>query len=272
MRNPAVCISCLVLLFSCSALAQKLELKDPKGDDRGPGNYSYPTGADYKAGSFDMTGVTLEDKGDTLEVQVQFAAKITDPWGSKKWGGNGFSLQMVFLYFDQDHKAGSGQKAALPGLNVQFTEDSRWEKAAIISPQGTKRLKNELRKARKLKGDVVLPIKVKARGRTLVATFNKAELGGFDPKWGIQALVQSNEGFPRANDILTRPVNEYKGEHRFGGGSDYDCDPHVIDMLAGSARGGEDEKAAQFKALSGFKCTDDPDTGKQTEIPMVYAQ
>ncbi len=43
--------------------------------------------------------------------------------------------------------------------------------------------------------------------------------------------MQSNEGFPADTDLLTRKVNEYEGQHRFGGGTDYDCDPHVMDIL-----------------------------------------
>ena len=231
----------------------------------------YPTDPVYKKGSFDMTEVKLADKGDTVQVKVSFATKIEDPWRSKDWGGNGFSLQMVFIYIDKDGKAGSGHTGALPGLNVDFNPTAAWEKVLIVSPQGTTRLKNEIRgKARKQRKDIVLPSRVKARGRTLVATFAKADIGGLDRGWGYQALVQSNEGFPKAHDLLTRPVNEYKGKHRFGGGSDFDCDPHVIDMLAGSATGGSDEKSAQHKALSGYKCTDDPDAGKRTQIPMVY--
>ena len=49
--------------------------------------------------------------------------------------------------------------------------------------------------------------------------------------------MQSNEGFPARTDLLTRKVNEYEGQHRFGGGTDTDCDPHVMDLLAGDAVG-----------------------------------
>ena len=58
--------------------------------------------------------------------------------------------------------------------------------------------------------------------------------------------MQSNEGFPAGNDLLTRKVNEYEGQHRFGGGNDGDCDPHVMDILAGKGAGrhGRDRRAA----------------------------
>ena len=56
--------------------------------------------------------------------------------------------------------------------------------------------------------------------------------GSGDPStWKYQVFMQSNEGFPADDDLLTRRVNEFEGQHRFGGGTDYDCDPHVMDML-----------------------------------------
>jgi carbohydrate-binding DOMON domain-containing protein len=35
---------------------KNIELKDPSGDDKGPGTYKYPTKSDYKRGSFDIRG------------------------------------------------------------------------------------------------------------------------------------------------------------------------------------------------------------------------
>ncbi len=68
------------------------------------------------------------------------------------------------------------------------------------------------------------------------------DLGGGDPaSWGYQVVMQSNEGFPDKADLLTRKVNEFEGQHRFGGGTDYDCDPHVMDILAGAGTGDASE-------------------------------
>ena len=270
MKNALTAFATLAF-FAPAAVAADIEFKDPAGDDKGPGTYVYPTDSVYAPKSFDMRSVSLKDKGSTVDVKVTFGAKIDDPWGSTKWDGNGFSLQMVFIFIDQDHKAGSGHKDAIPGLNVTFKEESRWEKALIISPQGNKRLETEINaKARSMKKDIVLPKKVRVQGRSLVATFDKAEIGGLETAWGYQALVQSNEGFPVGNDLLTRPVNEEKGKDRFGGGSDFSCDPHVMDMLAGRGTGDAGEAKAQYAALS-YKCSDeDPEAGTQAEIPMIY--
>jgi len=97
-----------------------------------------------------------------------------------------------------------------------------------------------------------------------------AAFGAGDPStWGIQVVMQSNEGFPSGTDLLTRPVNEFEGAHRFGGGSDYNCDPHVLDMLAGAATGEDSEQSAQHTALGTFTC-DDSGEGTIATIPMIY--
>jgi len=47
----AIGIATLFVLGATAA--QAVEFTDPKGDDKGPGNYTYPTDPVYKAGSFD---------------------------------------------------------------------------------------------------------------------------------------------------------------------------------------------------------------------------
>jgi hypothetical protein len=80
--------------------------------------------------------------------------------------------------------------------------------------------------------------------------------------------MQSNEGFPAKTDLLTRRVNEFEGQHRFGGGNDMDCDPHVMDILASPANGGADEVAAQHEMLA-YECDLDGNAVKSATLRMV---
>lgn len=247
----------VILLAAQPVLAGDVVLEDPKGDDDGPGTYTYPSNQVYTKGSFDLTKVEIKDKGDKLQIKVHMNAKVEDPWDSRSWPtrGNGFSLQMAFLFVDKDHKKGSGHAEGISGLNVRFKDDARWEKVVIISPQGNTRLKSEINvKAKDLKADIVLPLKVKPSGKKIIATVSKEDLGEPQAGWGYQLVMQSNEGYPKGRDLLTRKVNENRGEHRFGGGRDDDCDPHVIDIL------GKDQHAV----LKAYKC------GQPAELPMVY--
>jgi len=95
------------------------------------------------------------------------------------------------------------------------------------------------------------------------------DLGGGDPsKWGYQVVMQSNEAFPDRSDLLSRKVNEFEGQHRFGGGNDGDCDPHVIDILAGKGEGAPDEEQAQYEMLE-YQCGADGSSVKRATLQMV---
>jgi len=246
---------------------KNIELKDPTGDDKGPGTYTYPTASVYKKGSFDLERLTIKDQGSTLEFVARVHARVEDPWNSKSWGGNGFSLQMVQVYID--NKKG-GSRNALPGINVKFEKGHAWDKVVFISPQPKSKIISEIKtKKKKALKRVVVPVKTFARGRELVAVVKKSDLGTPTKSWGFQVIVQSNEGYPDKDSVLARKVNEYNGEHRFGGGSDYNCDPHVMDMLAPPAKGSSGERDSQYRVLKAYKC-DGSGKGKKAVIPMVY--
>lgn len=255
-----------VTLVAGSALAQTVSFKDPTGDDDGPGNYSYPTDAVYARGSFDLTGFTLKVNGPKTDVSVNVNSNLADPWSM----GGGFAVQMVFVFIDKDGEAGKGYTAVPPGLNFELAPDSAWEKAIILSPQQPGRVKTEVeQKAGAMKDDIIVPARTRGAGRTITGTIDTAQLGEGDPAtWRYQVVVQSNEGFPSGTDLLTRKVNEYEGQHRFGGGNDGDCDPHVMDLLAGSATGAKEEIELQHQMLA-YECNEDGTSKKLAVVSMV---
>ena len=58
------------LVVTAPAFAGNISLADPKGDDNGPGTYTYPTDPAYKKGSFDLTEVEIKDAGANLELET----------------------------------------------------------------------------------------------------------------------------------------------------------------------------------------------------------
>jgi carbohydrate-binding DOMON domain-containing protein len=256
----------VVLFMALSALAQPVSFKDPTGDDDGPGTYVYPTDVVYKRGSFDLTGFTFERRDKWTDVTVTVNATLEDAWST----GVGFAVQMVFIFIDADGKPGQGRTAGLPGLNVAFAPSSAWEKGIILSPLQPERVKKELDKAGDLKSSVIVPDRTRGAGRTITATFESSQLPEGDPStWGYQVLMQSSDGFPVATDLLTRKVNEYEGQHRFGGGDDGECDPHVLDLLAGDGTGAKEEETLQHRMLA-YDCTEG--TSKMAVLTMVHAK
>lgn len=270
MNRSRLALGAASLLWTTSAWAGSLEFRDPSGDDNAWGSLRYPTGKEYAPGAFDLVGVQIREDGDDVVFEVSFKAQITDPWNSKDWGGNGFSLQFVQIYLDTDGKRRSGERRALPGAWVEFTPDAYYEKVVLISPQPTAKLKGEVKaKAKRLLRRVVFPTRTEARQNTLVARVPKKLVGTPKATWGVQALVLSNEGFAAKEDILARRVNEYEGEHRFGGGCDGLGDAQVVDIFAGQAQGSADEVEAQHKALKGYTCADTIGKAKMAKIPMI---
>jgi hypothetical protein len=259
-------ISLAAALLGAPALAaDKVSFKDPTGDDNGPGTYKYPTDTVYKRGSFDLTDFTFEKKGTKADVTLGFNTTLEDAWKM----GSGFSVQMAFIFIDTDGKEGSGSTEGLPGLNVKFAPAYGWEKVIVISPQASGRVKAEVgNKAGAAKDNVLVPTRVKGSGRKVNATVDLAGLEGDPSQWRFQVVVQSNEGFPAGSDLLTRRVNEFEGQHRFGGGNDGDCDPHAIDVLAGEGKGEASEVKAQQDMLS-FECAEDGTAKKAATLTMV---
>ena len=246
--------------------AQTVTLIDPTGDDNGPGEYIYPTDAVYTPGSFDLTELEVKAKGKNIEFKTSVNQRLEDPWGMDV----GFAVQMIFVFIDTDGVEGSGHTEGLPGLNVQFAPGDAWEKVVVLSPQPQSRVQAEVKsKAAAMIDDIVIPRRTTGRGKSIGAKVKAEEIGTGDPAtWGYQVVVQSNEGFPAKTDLLTRRVNEYEGQHRFGGGNDMMCDPHLMDVLAGDGDGSEDEIAAQKEMLS-YTCTDDGEGDALATLTMV---
>lgn len=258
----------LLLALTLSATsAAGITFSDPAGDDDGPGTYIYPTDKVYSPGSFDLTRMVLTDSGKTVTLEISVGAKLENPWNM----ASGFSIQMAQLYIDTDGITESGHQPALPGMNALFLTDCFWEKAIIISPQPASRVLTEIKtKAAHLENDIIVPIKVSAQGKTIRAIIRKQDLGSdISDEWGFQLLLSSNEGFPESHEILCRRVNEYEGTHRFGGGSDYDGDPHFMDIFCPPATGSASEISGQHEILSKYKSNPDNIDNLLVLLPMV---
>ena len=314
-----------------AAVAQKVSFKDPQDDDNGPGAYTYPTDPVYKPGSFDMTAFTLKAHGDKVDLDVEMAAKLEDPWKT----GNGFSVQMVFIFVQTRAekpadggkagaakaggkkkggtqaaagkaaaaKAAAGKAAAeetgagtaaadeaagakpaagkaagkphgftqgLPGLQVQFAPGDAWDRCIILSPQPAARVRAEVEaKASAMKDAIVIPARVKGSGHAISATIDRKALGPGDPTdWGYQVVVASSDPYPAADSLLVRKVTETESQHRFGGGSDGDCAPNVLDVLAGDGEGAPEEVAKQHEMLH-YECNPDHAPKTLATLTMV---
>lgn len=271
MKNK-IWLILLLMLITSLLFGTKITLLDPKGDDKGPGDYVYPTDPIYVAGSFDLLKAEIEDKGKEIEFRIFFNAPVTFNWGDF------WDVQQLQIYLDFDKVPGSGRTETIPGTQVLVDEANAWEKVIFIDPHTVAKINGEIEmKAAEMKEDIVLPTKIKPIGKSIRATVRKADLG-VDEKvdistWGYGVLMLSATGFPGNWLVLMRRVNEYEGQHRFGGGSDGSGDPNVIDMIVEPAQGTEAEIQAQYDMLGDWESGMDPEDtseNKLTTIKLVY--
>lgn len=262
----------LLLLLVTPALAadpNRVELRDPKGDDSGPGAYGYPTDPAYTKGSFDLLAARAFADGDDVVFELEVAAKLEDTLRL----GVGFSLQHAVVFLDVDGDAANGHREGLPGQNVAFAEGHGWDKAVLITPQSVERVQKELAlKAGELAKDVVVPKTVKGTGRVIRAVVPRAQLAKGELRgWRLQLTLAGQDGFPLGQSVLVLGVKETAGQHRFGGGNDFDCDPNVLDVLGGLAVGASGEVKDQQAQLA-YECGEDGEARRRATLRLVRLQ
>jgi hypothetical protein len=244
---------------------------DPVGDDKGPGYYTYPTNPVYASGAFDIVSFVVDASGkDNVIFKITVNADLKQDWGMAA----DFDVQHFQIYVDMDGVPGSGNVKSIPGLNVFFDPANAWDRVVLITPQPNSRVQIEVDvKAEDLAEYAIVPTKISGQGRTITVVVTKKSLGMASDadvsKWAWQLVAQSNEGFPDAEDMLTRNVNEYRGLHRFGSGSDYWGDPEVLDILVWPAKGTKQEAEDQFKILNVWESYPDPKLDIKAVLPLL---
>lgn len=249
-----------------SARTVQVELRDPANDDFGPGRYKYPTDPVYRAGSFDLLALRVTANAETVNFDLELRTPVGDPWKM----GTGFSLQHAVVFLDLDGNPKNGSQDGLPGLNVRFAPGHGWDRAIIATPHAAARVINELKnKAGATTQNYVVPEKVTGAGRFIHFEVPRKQLAEKDPKqWRYQVTLGGQDGFPANGSVLVKPVNEYEGLHRFGGGTDTNCDPHVLDVFSGLALGTTNEAEGQRKQLQ-YECGADGTAKRPAMLELI---
>ncbi|MGE5587080.1 MAG: glucodextranase DOMON-like domain-containing protein [Clostridia bacterium] len=242
----AILVASLVIaegggFVSLTALAEPvvvLDMDDPVGDDHGPGTYGYPTHKAFVPGLFDLTHFKVSHDPEYVYFDATFK-EITNPWNAPE----GFSHQLINIYIDTT--PGAGRTDTLrKGALVAFDRRYGWDLFIKAVGWGGCRVftaKDES-EARGIADG--LSASVLADGKTVRVAVPKAVIGEPSRRWGYYVLVGSQDAFGE-DDF--RPVMEKAGPWVFGGGSDLEVDPNVIDMLA-PARG----RASQERMLGSY--------------------
>jgi hypothetical protein len=247
-------------------------LTDPRYDDKGPGTYTYPSGAQFVRGTFDLREVELRVDRDELVLTITFDAPIVKPVEVRRGDSsfialeNNLYLQNADVYVDT---APGGFTESVPGRNVRFAAAEGWEHAIVFSPMPA-----EVRSALagwKPASRVFVPDDLVSRGSRVIARVPLHIFGGApSSSWGYQVLI-TGASWETSFDAVPRVLGEYRTNAytmrvvtiaenaAFGGGDLSIYHPAVIDALAPPER-------SQSRFLGGF---DVP--GKQlATVPMIY--
>ncbi len=277
--------------------------RDSFYDDRGSGRYIYPVALQDRNGLFDLREFQIRDLGRMLEIRISFRALILrqdlsaslslDDFSSQAESGSltqgdlnkiltvkereGRSLpadffhQMIDIYIDTDHLPDSGRTFALPGRNIEFNANEGWEKVIVIHP-GSRRLidavateRSEWHELYKARSDILVPSDIKLRQYQIIARVPRRDFPATPvQQWGFQVCVMGYEPSNLArNGLFNREVTAFATDTTFGGGSDYEGNPNVIDILS-------PDKDSQFAVLSRFRSG--PYAGEHVLaiLPMIY--
>ncbi|GAB6138035.1 glucodextranase DOMON-like domain-containing protein [Halanaerobaculum tunisiense] len=212
----------LILLFTVAVDAQKetiFETADPVGDDFGPGSYTYPTSDQFKPyeGLFDLTNFKVESADGNYNFYFKFK-EVTNPWHADY----GFSHQMIQVYID--NQDGGSTQVFKPGAHVKFESQHPWNQLIKLTgwsvemyspsddPQQTQRLQQ---------------VDVTLEDQVIKLSIPQEKIGSLQEAH-YYVLVGSLDGFGYDN---YRSVVEEATGWKFGGGTDTDLNPNLLDTL-----------------------------------------
>ncbi|WP_418790975.1 glucodextranase DOMON-like domain-containing protein [Phosphitispora sp. TUW77] len=200
-------------------------LEDPAGDDYGPGTYKYPTDSifDPKKEHFDLQKFSVSTIRDLYHFDLVFP-RVTNPWGASE----GFSHTMAQIYISDDPDNGRIETFK-EGANVIFDPHHPWQyfiKAVSFNKTAVYHAGDYAGAGGRNSG---VKAKLQPDGRTVRVTVPKGLLPGDPYNWRYYVIIGSQDGLGPDN---FRKVNTTVERWVFGGGTDTDYDPNIIDLLA----------------------------------------
>lgn len=188
---------------------------DPAFDDNGPGNYAYPTAADFHAGAFDILEfkVTLSPDGSSVTFQLR-VRDLTPTFGSPL----GAQLVDVYVHNPNAAAADTSTAASFPQRNYEIAAGSAWSRLLEVQGFGQRYIDAH--------GTTVGTISISANAISRIITFSvpTASLGGVPGSgWGFTVVLTGQDGFSpdQARNFTSTP-----GPFTFGVCAAVSTDPH----------------------------------------------
>ena len=163
-----------------------LDVTDPVGDDNGPGNYAYPTAADFKAGAFDITEfrVILSPDKSTVTFKLQ-TRDLSPTFGSPL----GAQLVDVYVHNPNALPADTSTAASFPQRNYVIASDAAWNRLLEVQGFGQRYVDAH--------GTTLGTIAIHANAISRFITFSvpSSTLGQPGSGWGFTVVLTGQDGF-----------------------------------------------------------------------------
>lgn len=206
-------------------------INDPVGDDWGPGTYTYPTFKHFEPyrGLYDLTQFTIRDLDTDYLLEFTFD-EIRDPWRSKY----GFSHPLLQLYID--NQPGGDTSLFRQGARVSLDPETEWDQLLNITGWWVRAFRptdrEEVESMKIFWDDTKNPFDleaaiVKTEGNLIKVQLPKEVVGDLE-KAKFILLVGAFDSF--GHDYF-REIKETKNDWYFGGNSQGELGPRVIDLL-----------------------------------------
>jgi carbohydrate-binding DOMON domain-containing protein len=163
-----------------------LDVTDPTGDDNGPGNYAYPTAADFHAGAFDITEfrVILSLDGSTVTFKLQ-TQDLSPTFGSP------LGAQLVDVYVHDPNAAATDTStaASFQQRNYQIAAGSAWSRLLEVQGFGQRYINAQ--------GTTLGTVSISANAISRFITFSvpTSTLGTPGSGWGFTVVLTGQDGF-----------------------------------------------------------------------------
>ncbi|WP_018247923.1 glucodextranase DOMON-like domain-containing protein [Orenia marismortui] len=197
------------------------QMNDPVGDEYGPGTYTYPKNEQFSPyeGLFDLTYFKVDSSNENYNLYFKFI-ELVNPWHAKY----GFSHQLVQVYISNSDEG--KLETFKKGANIRFEERNPWNKLIKITGWSLEVFdyQDKATKDAIIKED---RIEILDDKKTIKVSIPKELLGDLS-KAQYYVLVGSLDGF--AYDNYREVIKESEG-WKFGGGSNTDLNPNVLDIL-----------------------------------------
>ena len=157
---------------------------DPSGDDKGPGNYAYPTSPDFHAGAFDITDFQVYDTDSTVTFRLQ-TRDLTPTFGSP------LGAQMVDVYVHEPGASPTSTDASFPQRNYQIASGSAWTRLLEVQGFGQRFVD-----ASNTNTVGTISISANQISRYITFSVDKSALGGTPGSgWTFTVVLTGQDGF-----------------------------------------------------------------------------